>query len=110
MALAAGKLRHRIQVQNPVVITNDVGQDEYTYTSLGADDTWALVEFVNERKGTAGAVQAAGSALFEITMRHRTDITYRTRLIWQTRTLQVTGISKDPLDVVMTLEAEEAEL
>jgi len=106
--VAAGKLRHRVRVQNPTVTTNDVGQDEYTYSP--GDETWALVEYASARKGTDGQVQAAGTALFNITIRFREDVNYMTRLAWGSRVLQVVGIEADPLQVTMTVEAEEADL
>lgn len=106
--VAAGLLRHRVRVQNPTVLTNDVGQDEYSYSP--GDETWARVEFANARKGTDGEVQAAGTALFNVTIRYRDDVTYLTRLAWGTRILQVVGIQSDVLNVTMELECEEADL
>tara|TARA_R100001594_G_scaffold40312_1_gene72140 strand:- start:3157 stop:3486 length:330 start_codon:yes stop_codon:yes gene_type:complete len=107
--VAAGKLREIVRIENPTITLNAVGQAEYSYLSLGAPEVFAQVEYTSQNKTSDGEVQNAGQANFLVTMRYRTDITYRTRLVWGARVLQVVGIESDPKKVVSMLECEEAD-
>lgn len=109
--LAAGSLRHRVTIKNPVATANDSGQVEYNYNlGISPPVIWALVEYTSQNKTTDGDVQNAGQATFLVRCRYRTDITYRTRLIFGTKELMVTGISEDTLKIETLVECEEADL
>jgi len=108
--IAAGELRHRVIITNPATTANDVGQVEYDY-ALGTSATvWARVEYTSQNKTTEGDVQNAGQATFLVRMRYRTDVGYRSRLTYDSKTLMVTGLSEDALKIETMVECEEANL
>ena len=104
----AGKLRHRITIQEATATVNTAGQAEYSYGTLAT--VWANVENRNSSKNSAGYIQAAGMATFKITIRHRTDVEFTSRVLFEGQTLEVVAITHDRLNVATFLECEIADL
>tara|TARA_R110000824_G_scaffold2094_4_gene9998 strand:+ start:2406 stop:2738 length:333 start_codon:yes stop_codon:yes gene_type:complete len=109
--IAAGELRHRVTIVQPAETTSDVGQAEYDYTGVGTSTVvWGRVEYTSQNKTTEGEVQNAGQATFLVRMRYRTDVTYRSKLVYDSKILMVTGISQDVLKIETLVECEESNL
>lgn len=116
--LAAGTLRHLIDIITPKAEQNDVGQMEYDYTIADEGEppiatkvtTWARVEYTSQNKTGDGEVQNAGQASFLVQMRYNDAVTYRDRIDYDGKVLMVTGIGHDVLKTSTELECEEADL
>ncbi len=87
-----GQLRHRIGVYAPSEVRDDVGGTITSWSFQRA--VWAMVEprTISEavENGRLRVVQS-----YRITIRHRSDLSHRARVVWQGRTLRVVAVS-DP--------------
>ena len=86
-----GKMDRRIQLQNYTETTNTYGERLEVYTALAT--VWAFVEY----PGTEGReMERAGRETVQsyanFTIRRRTDITERTRVIFDLKTYDIEGI------------------
>lgn len=87
-----GQLRHRVGIYAPSRVSDDIGGTITRWSFQRA--VWAMVEprAISEttENGRLRVVQS-----FRVTVRHRTDISHRARIIWRGRTLRVVAMS-DP--------------
>ena len=86
-----GKMDRRIQLQNYTVTTNTFGERIETYAALAT--VWAFVDYLGtegREMERAGRDTVQSYATFLI--RRRTDITERTRVIFDLKTYDIEGI------------------
>jgi len=109
--MQSGRLRERLTVRNPVVSIDTAGQATYSYGLAAQTDTvWASVRNVSQSTTMDGDVQPSGNERFQVRIRYRSDVDYDTRLDWDGRQLQVTGIENvRNLNHELKLECEEAD-
>lgn len=93
MALAAGRLRHRIVIQEPVIDQDSSG--ELTTFWVDVAETWAAIEPLSVREFIAAQqMQSAVSA--RITIRYRDGLTPQMRILHRGRVYNPQGWLSDP--------------
>lgn len=107
MALAAGRLRHKVQIQYPATTQNpSTGEMEIVWTDLAS--VWASVEPASVREFiSAGAEQSEVNG--KIIMRKRDDVNATMRVVYRGLAYQILGVLNDPLSGLeyMTLPVGE---
>lgn len=107
MALAAGRLRHKVQIQYPATTQNpNTGEMEVVWTNLVS--VWASVEPASGREFiAAGAEQSEVKG--KIIMRKRDDVNATMRIVYRGLVYQILGVLNDPLSGLeyMTLPVSE---
>lgn len=93
MALAAGRLRHRITLQQPVP-SRDETTGEVIEVWLAVDDVWASIEPISAREFIQSAALQA-EVVARITIRYRADILPTWRIVHGTKTYKIEGILAD---------------
>lgn len=94
MALAAGKLRHRVELQTPVTFVNTEGERE---------STWAHVAFIQaaiepmSAKEFKAAQQMQSEITTRITIRRREDIDATMRILHRNQYFNIAGVLSDPV-------------
>jgi SPP1 family predicted phage head-tail adaptor len=86
-----GSLRHRVTLQTPTSAAD--GDGGYTDTWATLVTVWASVVPATARdleRAVAGTVQSSATHL--VTIRYLAGVTTKTRVLFGTRTLQVTGV------------------
>lgn len=79
LSLPAGRLRHRIEIQNYEMTQDDWGQPIYTWTHWA--DVWASVEPLQGREFLA-AMALQSQTTVRIRMRYRPGVTSQMRVLW----------------------------
>jgi SPP1 family predicted phage head-tail adaptor len=79
--MKAGKLRHLVNVMQPVDSMTAKADDEITYTAGTPSQEWASIEPLQGRELQV-ANQIRGDLTHKITMRYRADVNFRTKLTW----------------------------
>lgn len=93
MALGAGKLRHRVTIQEPVEIRDSVGDVVIEWDDVAT--VWAAVEPLSVREFIAGqAMQSQVTA--RITIRQREGLTASMRILHKGRIYNPQGWLSDP--------------
>lgn len=107
MALAAGRLRHKVLIQYPLTTQNpETGAMDIVWTDLGS--VWASVEPASVREFiAAGAEQSELSG--KIIMRRRDDVNATMRVVYRGLVYQILGVLTDPVSGLeyMTLPVGE---
>jgi len=95
MALAAGKLRHFVQVQRPNRTQNPITGAMETNWTLVVQVYAEIVPLSVREFIAAAAEQSEVSA--RITIRHRTDVDATMRIVYRGRAYQILGSLEDPV-------------
>lgn len=107
MALAAGRLRHKVLIQYPLTTQNpSTGAMEIVWTDLAS--VWASVEPLSAREFiAAGAEQSEVKA--KIIMRNRSDVNATMQIVYRGKIYQILGVLTDPVSGLeyMTLPVGE---
>lgn len=106
MALAAGKLRHRIEIQYPMIVVNAYGERTESWATLAT--VWAAVEPLSAKEFTA-AQQMQSKVSTRITIRRRADVTAVMRIVFRGKIFNIEGVLSDPVSGLeyMTLPCSE---
>ncbi|MDF7648097.1 phage head closure protein [Erwiniaceae bacterium L1_54_3] len=93
--MQAGKLRHRITIQQPVKSQSPTtGGVIDTWQSIG--DVWAEVAASSAREFTA-AMAVQSEITTRITIRYRADVTCKHRILYRGKTYNIEGVLPDPV-------------
>lgn len=92
MALAAGRLRHYIELQQPVTVVNTAGEREQTWQSIGF--MWAAVEPLSAREFVASQ-QIQSKVSTRITIRRYAGINQAMRIVHGLDVYNIEGILTD---------------
>lgn len=85
----AGDLRDQVTIQQPQYIRTATGGQVASYDPPASSAAvWALVEEVSGEEAWWGQ-QRQAVATFRVTIRHRTDVTERWRVVFGSRALEV---------------------
>lgn len=107
MALAAGKLRHRLLIQKPVTTQNpNTGEMQITWTDVAS--VWGSMEPLSAREFIAANAQQSevkGKAV----IRHRDDVDATMRIVYRGKTHNILGVLGDNVSGLeyMTLPISE---
>lgn len=99
-----GRMRERITIQNMVETANSLGEVERSYVT--ARTVWASVTQRNSYEQNQNQRLEMLSA-YHVTIRHADDVIATTRLLWKSKTLEVTGIIEKFDSSVMEITATE---
>jgi SPP1 family predicted phage head-tail adaptor len=107
MALAAGKLRHRVALQQQVE-TQDPVTGEVAVTWQTQAEVWGAVEPLSAREFIA-AQSTQSQVTTRVTIRQRSDVTAKWRVLHRGRAYNVHGVLHDPVSGLeyMTLPCSE---
>lgn len=94
MSLAAGKLRHQIEIQEPVTVKNSSGEREQTWQFVAK--VWASVEPVSVREFSASQ-QIQSNVSTRIVIRRRSDINATMRILFRNQIFNIEGVLSDPV-------------
>ena len=93
MALAAGKLRHRLLIQKPVTTQNtSTGEMQVTWTDVAS--VWGSMEPLSAREfiaANAEKSEVTGKAV----IRHRDDVDETMRIVYRGKTHNILGVLSD---------------
>lgn len=105
--MRAGSLRHRVTLQTPATAADGDGGYTDTWTALAT--VWASVVPATAHdleRAVAGTVQSSATHL--VTIRYLAGVTTKTRVLFGTRTLQVTGVQNpDERNISLVLVCQE---
>lgn len=95
MALAAGRLRHKVMIQYPLTTQNpETGAMDTVWTDLAS--VWASVEPASVREFiAAGAEQSEVSG--KIIIRRRDDVNATMRVLYRGLSYAILGVLTDPV-------------
>lgn len=93
MALAAGRLRHRVTLQQPVQ-TRDDTTGEVIETYADVDEVWAAIEPLSAREFIQSAALQA-QVIARITIRYRGDIQSTWRVADGAKVYKIEGVLED---------------
>ncbi|QNN24338.1 phage head closure protein [Planctomycetales bacterium ZRK34] len=89
MGRAAGILKHRVELWQPVTSTNTYGEDEITHKRI--DTVYAQVQPLSGRERFY-AQQVSAEITHRVTMRYRSDVDSSWRLVFKNRTLNIDSV------------------
>lgn len=90
MTLAAGKLRHYVEIQARSQSRSSTGAISWTWAKITNGDEWASIEPLSSREFiAAAAVQSKIAA--RIVMRYRADVTSGMRVVHNGRVYSIEG-------------------
>lgn len=92
MALAAGKLRHRVEIQEFVEVINSFGERERYWATFA--NVWAAIEPLSAKEFVA-AQQMQSSVTARITIRYRPGIKPAMRILHRGKIYNIAGILAD---------------
>lgn len=92
MSIAAGKLRHRVEIQEPVISRNTFGEREEVWAHFAY--AWASVEPLSAKEFTI-AQQTQSKVSARITIRHREGISAIMRVLFRGKAYNIEGILTD---------------
>lgn len=108
--MRAGQMRQMVTIQNPSVVTDNTGQDTYSFSTV-ASNVPADVKNISQRKTEDGFIQASGQETYEVWMRYTSLVNYNTRLLYNGQILSVTNImDQKELRHAMKLRCEVVDL
>lgn len=93
MALAAGRLRHRITIQQPENVQDSAGYMQTMWTDVA--EVWAAVEPASVREFIASQ-QMQSEIVARITIRYRAGLTAQMRILHRDRIYNPQGWLADP--------------
>lgn len=94
MSLAAGKLRHQVQIQQPVTVIDSNGERTETWEHVAY--VWAAVEPLSAKEFmTAQQIQSKVST--RITIRYRDSIDATMRIVFRGKLFNIEGVLSDPV-------------
>jgi SPP1 family predicted phage head-tail adaptor len=97
--MQSGKLRHRLAIQAPTAVVGSDGTPATTYATTST--VWAqIVPTQGIERFSEGNVN--GDITHEITIRGGTTVTRRHRLIYNSRTFEVTSVADSSERGIMT--------
>lgn len=99
MTIAAGKLRHRIEIQT--LTDADVGDGTFTSTYSTAATVWASIQPLRGREFME-AQQTTGRATHRVTMRSYPALTIKHRLVFGGRTFGIEAVQHVDERPIMT--------
>lgn len=88
--MRAGRLRHRVRIENPVDTADSQGSATRIWNLLRV--VWAALEPLTAREQLQAA-QVQHGITHNVLLRHVDGITPKSRLIFGTRTFHIVGIS-----------------
>lgn len=95
MALAAGKLRHKVVIQRPDVAQNPTtGEMEQSWVEL--DRVWASVEPASVREFIGSSAEQS-EVKGKVIIRRRPDVDATMRIQYRGLTYQILGVLTDPV-------------
>ena len=104
--MRAGRLRHRVTIQQPTEgAPNSYGETANTWSTLAT--VWALVQTMSGREGYYAA-QVQPDASVQITMRYREDVTTDMRVSYDSRYFNILSVIPDPKNTQLVLACAEA--
>lgn len=86
----AGDLRERVELQTATQTRDAIGGIVMTWATTAT--LWAKVEQMSAREQWHRE-QLRASAGWRVTIRHRTGVTTKQRVVWAGRTLEITGVT-----------------
>lgn len=86
--MRAGTLRHRVTIQQATETQNSYGEIVQTWTTVAT--VWGAIEARGMRESFTASQQFA-TADHVITIRHRSDVTPKMRLVYGSRTFDIEG-------------------
>lgn len=89
LILPAGRLRHRIEIQNYEAAQDDWGQPIYSWVHWAA--VWASVEPLQGREFLA-AMALQSQTTVRIRMRYRSGVTSQMRVLWGGRIYDIESV------------------
>lgn len=92
MSIAAGKLRHKVEFQEPVTSKNTAGEIETTWQHVC--HAWASVEPVSAKEFVA-ASQVQSEVTTRITVRYRAGLTAAMRILFRGQVYDIAGLLPD---------------
>lgn len=92
MSIAAGMLRHRVELQRPVTTKNSAGEIESDWETV--DTVWAGIEPLSAREFIA-AQQMNSAVSVRVTIRYRADVTAAMRLVRGATVYNIQGVLAD---------------
>lgn len=93
MALAAGRLRHRIVIEEPVIEQDSSGELQRSWQHVA--EVWAAIEPLSVREFIA-AQQTQSAVTARITIRYRDGLTAQMRIRHRSRIYNPQGWPADP--------------
>jgi len=87
--MRAGKLRHRVTIQQATEARNSIGEVTRTWSALAT--VWANVEPLNGRE-FIDAQRPEVQVSHRVTMRYRSDVTPQMRVSHDSRTLNIEAV------------------
>lgn len=95
MAQAAGKLRHRVELQQPVTTQNPVtGEMQTVWTTYA--NVWAEIVPLSAREFIAAAAEQS-EVRARITIRYRPDVNASHRVVHRGMRYDIHGVMADPV-------------
>lgn len=92
MTLSAGKLRHRVQIQQQTTMLTSFGEQDTVWTVVA--DVWAAIEPLSAREFvTANELQSKVSA--RIIIRYRDGIRASMRIMQKNKVYSIEGVLSD---------------
>lgn len=92
MTLAAGRLRHRVQIQQQTTMLTSFGEQETVWTMVA--EVWAAIEPVSAREFVA-ASQLQSQVSARIVIRYRDDVRASMRVLHKSKIYVVEGVLSD---------------
>ena len=92
MALDAGKLRHKVEIQEFIEVINSFGEREKYWAHVA--DVWAAIEPLSAKEFVA-AQQMQSSVTARITIRYRPGIKPEMRILHRGKVYNIAGILAD---------------
>lgn len=92
MSIAAGRLRHRVEIQQQVTTINSSGETVLEWKTL--DTVWAAIEPLSAKEFLA-AQQIGSQISTRITIRYRTDIIASMRILQGATVYNIEGVLPD---------------
>lgn len=96
MALAAGKLRHKVELQQPVVTQDAEGLNTTVWQTIATP--WAEIVDSSAREFIAAAAEQS-EVRGKITIRYRQDVDATMRIQYRGLTYQILGVLHDPVSM-----------
>ncbi len=104
--MRAGQMRQLVDIQNPKKVTDNTGQDTYSFSTI-ATKVPADVKNISQRKSEDGFIQNSGQETYEVWMRYDSRVGYNSRLLYEGLVLNVTQVmDQKELRFAMKLRCE----
>lgn len=94
MSLAAGKLRHQVELQTPIEFKNANGERTETWAHVAY--LWASVEPLSAKEFVT-AQQTQSKITTRITIRRRDDVNASMRILYRGEVFNIEGVLTDPV-------------